>query len=661
MAASKQTNILWRYGRLAILLFCLCLTAGNAAAAGGKTLVVAGDVYFPPYEFIEERNGSPVYRGFNIDVLQAAALQQGYEIEFRPMPWDEALTALESGQVDAIGGMKYDSERLARFDFSEEFMMINAHAIFVRQETGIISGIPDLAGRRVAVQKDDVAQQHLEGQAIELIKTRHQEEALQQLLQGKVDAVVGNKLAGQYILQRLQAVGQVKIVGSLIEPQRYCIAVRKGNQAVLTVLNRGLHDIKQNGTYDTLYRKWFGQTIEYPLQQYKQYLLIAESALIVIVLLTVLMVALNLMLKREVGKRTRELEQMNEELLRKNHYIKEVNQYQNKLLNSGYTGIVTVADDGAIHFMNALAVRYLYQGEAPPDAHLRDALGDAYPQDGLRIGANGDWTLHGRYLEYAVDAWHGDQTTEAYILFVRDVTAERQWRQEAIRKDRMEALGQLVACIAHEIRNPLTAIKTFVELLPHKYDKPAFREKMQQLVPREIQRLDAIISDLLNYAKPRAGGRAWVDVAALIDSTLQFFADVIQQQQVTCQIDGLTGLQVYADAQQLRQIIINIVLNALQAMQEGAGKRLLLSGGRTAAGEVWLRIADDGPGIAPEVQARMFDPFFTTKASGTGLGLFVCYQLAQQNDANIEAVSQQGQGTAFTLTFSAKVGDASHV
>ncbi|SCM80871.1 putative Periplasmic substrate-binding histidine kinase [uncultured Sporomusa sp.] len=526
-----------------IVTFCFWPVAALAIGENPdhRVLIVAGDENFPPYEFVDSIDGSQVYRGFNVDLLKAVALSTGYEIQFRPLPWAEAMRALDRGEVHAVGGMKYNSERDKRYDFSEAYMT-NSLAIFVRKDMQAIASIDDLTGYKVAVQKDAVSYYRLKDRPVHLWLTSSQEETLALLVNGEVDAAVGNHLTGKYILQRTNKHENIKIVGGAIDPEGYCVAVQEGDP-LLAVFNRGLADIKQNGTYDKIYAKWFGEPVDYPVQYYKRNFSIALGGVVVLVVVAAVFIQINLYLQREVKKRTLEIQKINEELQR---------------------------------------------------------------------------------------------------------------------KDKMEALGKLVACIAHEIRTPLTSIKTFVELLPAKYDNPLFREKISQFVPQEVERLNTIVNDLLSYANPRKIERETTPLKRLIDNVMVFFADAIARQGIDLQIDINEEVLVQVDRQQMKQVMINIFLNAIQAVESTEHAKLTVSGG-IMDGLPYLAIFDNGAGIAEENRKFLFEPFFSTKDRGTGLGLFVSYQLAKQNRVDIRIDSQAGSGTRVTLLFNSEENEDAQI
>ena len=639
---------------LAMLFFGLLFGehSGYAEPELKKLITVAGDENFPPYEFLDERNGLKIYRGFNIDLIRAVMAKTDLDVQFVPLPWEEAVRALQDGRVDAVGGMKYDAERSQHFDFSEEYL-INSLAIFVPTGNSLIVELEDLDQKKVAVQKDDIAYQKLKNRVSRMTATVSQEEAMKLLVDGKVDAVVGNKMAGQYVLQRLGAMDSVKTVGGIINPERYGMAVRRGNSEFLAKFNDGLRKIRADGTYDSIYVKWFGEPVDYPAYYYKKYLKYLAGGLTVMAILIVIFWRVNYVLKREVAKRTEEISRVNAELIRKNAYIKNVNQYQSSVLNSGYGGILTSDAAGVIRFANRYACEHLGVPTDPVSLNLREIPNCGWIREALDNGtAAGEVLVDQNWLEYAILRLGADNQTEEIIIHFRDITEDKYLRAEVVKSQKMEALGQLVASIAHEIRTPLTSIKAFTELLPHKYDNPDFREKISRFVPQEIERLNRVVNDLLTYSNPPAVQKEKILLKALVDDVMVYFVDAFSRQDIQVRRDLDERLWVTVDKNQMKQVLINVLLNAVQALKDQAEPRLTLASEWGADGQLALSVCDNGPGIAPPVQAKVFEPFFTTKSDGTGLGLFVSYQLARRNDVEIRLNSNPGLGTEVRLIFS---------
>ena len=650
----KRSKNKKRLAALAGLLVCFCLVMLPATALAEpenkKIITVAGDAYFPPFEFLDERDGLKVYRGFNIDLIRAVIAKTDLELQFLPLPWEEALRALQEGRVDAVGGMKYDAERAHYFDFSEEYL-ISSLAIFVARDNSIIVELSDLENRRIAVQKDDIAYQKLKNRVLELTATVSQEEAIKLLLAGKVDAVVGNRMAGQYIVQRLGAMERVKSVGGFINPERYGFAVRRGNEELLAKFNEGLRKVKNDGSFDQIYFKWFGEPVDYPAYYYKKYLSYLGLGLLAALLLSLVFWRINVVLKREVAHRTQELKQANEELVRMNRYIQDVNRYQSSVLNSGYGGILTSDAAGVIRFANRYAYeRLAITGEAN-GKNLRDIDGCRWIAEILQTGdVTGEVQIGPDWIEYAVLRLAAENQQEEIIVHFRDISEEKKLREDVGKRHKMEALGQLVASIAHEIRTPLTSIKTFTEMLPNKYDNADFREKISRFVPQEIERLNRVVNDLLSYANPPAVQRERLPLKSLVDGVLVYFADAISRQGIRLSVDFDDQLPVWVDRHQMKQVLINVLLNAVQALEGRPEPRLRLSA-EQREGAVHLLVTDNGPGIAPESRHKAFEPFYTTKTGGTGLGLFVSYQLARRNSVEILLESPTAGGMVVRLIF----------
>jgi two-component system NtrC family sensor kinase len=239
---------------------------------------------------------------------------------------------------------------------------------------------------------------------------------------------------------------------------------------------------------------------------------------------------------------------------------------------------------------------------------------------------------------------------------VEERSRELQAAQDRlIQSEKLASLGQLAASIAHEINNPLAGVLTYARLLARKLatevpDAEARRSLLRQLalVERETERCCAIVRNLLEFARQREPKVEPVDVSAVLGEALSLVGNrlTIQGIELERRLEPLP--EVPADAGQLRQVMVNILLNACEAMA-GGGKLTATSRPDEAGGGVQVEIGDTGPGIPPEHLGRIFDPFFTTKEKGTGLGLSVAYGIVQRHGGRIDVRSHPGEGTAMTV------------
>jgi signal transduction histidine kinase len=216
------------------------------------------------------------------------------------------------------------------------------------------------------------------------------------------------------------------------------------------------------------------------------------------------------------------------------------------------------------------------------------------------------------------------------------------------RGEQMKAIGTLAAGLAHEIKNPLSSIKTFTEHLEARYDDPEFRGKFIKIVGGEVERMNLIVQRLLDFAKPAPPKLAPLSISAIIDGTLELLGDQLVERHVTIERAYAAQSVILGDAQQLRQVLLNLFLNSLQAMN-GHG-RLSVSTALSDT-ELIVTIADSGCGIPPKDLQKVFDPFFSTKPAGTGLGLAVARNIIEEHGGRIEIVSGVGQGTRVSIRF----------
>ncbi|MCC6215423.1 MAG: two-component system sensor protein [Polyangiaceae bacterium] len=223
---------------------------------------------------------------------------------------------------------------------------------------------------------------------------------------------------------------------------------------------------------------------------------------------------------------------------------------------------------------------------------------------------------------------------------------------------RLAALGQMAAGLAHEVKNPLGAIKGAAQLLrePEGTQLEPGAQEFVTIILEEVARLDRVVGSVLDYARPSRGEPGAVDANAVVRRTLQVLApDRHEGVELRTELDAALPL-VRADAEKLRQVLINLVLNAVQATPPGG--RVTVStrawpGGQSGADRIDVAVSDEGPGIAPEVREHLFVPFFSTKERGTGLGLAISQRMVTDMGGRIEVSSREGAGSTFRVVLPA--------
>jgi signal transduction histidine kinase len=228
-----------------------------------------------------------------------------------------------------------------------------------------------------------------------------------------------------------------------------------------------------------------------------------------------------------------------------------------------------------------------------------------------------------------------------------DIEHLRELNQQLIRTEKLAAAGTLAAGVAHEVNNPLASISSLIQILQTRHAEDLETSEMLRLISTQIARITQVLREMMDFARTRPPERARLDIKRVIEASLHLanFDEAFQRLNISIHSDTSLPL-VLADANQLQQVILNLLLNARDAMPDG-GDVIIRTRYEKQAGEVVIEISDTGTGIAPEHRAHIFDPFFTTKpaGTGTGLGLAVCYGILTSHDGRIEIAPNNGRGT----------------
>ncbi len=281
---------------------------------------------------------------------------------------------------------------------------------------------------------------------------------------------------------------------------------------------------------------------------------------------------------------------------------------------------------------------------------MREALVQSRVGDRAReveTGFSGDSPRRIRW--HLSSAREGEEAPDLVYAIGIDVTERRVLEKRAADAEALSAMGTLALNLAHEIRNPLNAAVLQLHLLGRDIDKLATDEgkraamhRRTEIVGSEIGRLNRLLTEFLELARPRGINHEPVHVGKLVDDVLDLERDAAEGRGITILRDiASDGCVALGDREKLKQVIINLVVNSIEAMKEGG----TLTAKVSCAGDVMLEIADTGAGIEPEVIANVFDPFFTTKEAGTGLGLSIVRKIVDQHGGSVQIESERGVGT----------------
>ncbi|MBF0524346.1 MAG: PAS domain-containing protein [Deltaproteobacteria bacterium] len=338
--------------------------------------------------------------------------------------------------------------------------------------------------------------------------------------------------------------------------------------------------------------------------------------------------------------------------------LKNMTTYTTNVVKSMPTGLVALDDKGQVVTINeAAAAMFRLSGEQR-HVSLNELLGSKFGE--LVTETKG----RGRVLEKEIicrdsdglavpaavsaarlaDAAGSDLGT---IWLFRDLRQVRELEKKVWRSERLAAVGRLAAGVAHEIRNPLSSIKGFAQLFKKDFPNGTPKGEYLDIMIKEIDRLNRTISDLLTYAKPKPPNLKHGDLNSLVEKTLVLWKPDPGIQVVTELSHDI--LHCAIDEDQLTQVLLNLLLNANQAV-EGGGRITVATSAGPEPRLVSMTVIDTGPGVNPEFLDRLFDPFFTTREKGTGLGLAIVHSIVEAHGGTVKVHNHPSGGAVFTIT-----------
>ncbi len=671
-----------------IILIAAPGLAGPGDESGRSTFIVGGDHDYPPYEFLDE-NGHPT--GYNAELTRAIAKVMGLNVEIRLGPWRDIRSGLESGELDVIHGMFFSKERDKLVDFSTPHTVVS-HAIFARHDSPPIGSVEHLRGKEIIVMGGDIMHDYVleNGLSDNPVVVATQADALRLLASGKHDCALIAKLPGLYWVKELK-LSNITTVGPPIRPSEYCYAVTEGNTALLARFSEGLAIVRETGRYREISKRWLGVLEPRGIPGG----VILKYAAIVLIPLSLLLTGLvlwNWTLKKKVAGRTAELEaevaerKRAEETLRQS---KDKHQNLSRALDLGLSEVfqaldeissgnpdVTISETSEIeliselkHVVNLTAENI---GEIVALSH-EFAMGLAEHFDVLHRASEGDLaarilgTSHVELLgalkevtnhmiesvfKEVTDRQQAQEALKEYSERLEEMVEERtrelrEAQGQVVYKERLATLGQVAGGVAHELRNPLAAIRNAAYFLSMAVSdaEPEVKEALE-ILEGEVLASERTIKSLLDFARREFAVPREVDLPHVVQGALSRVpvpenVDVVTQSSETLPI-------IWADPEHLTQAFENLTLNALQAMPEGG--QFMIKYATPSPEQVAISFTDTGVGMEQGALSRAFEPLFTTKAKGIGLGLTLTKMLVEAHGGTIKAESEQGKGSTFSVS-----------
>jgi PAS domain S-box-containing protein len=354
--------------------------------------------------------------------------------------------------------------------------------------------------------------------------------------------------------------------------------------------------------------------------------------------------------------------------------LEKVYDFQKSIIQKMGSGLFTIDMGGSVTFANKTSLKTLgYEYDEVKGRDIKEFFVDKKEADEVIKKILKDHIAFESYETY----WNSkkgepvpigfstsyikmdtQENSEGVLFLFRNITQVNNLRRQIERMDRLATLGELSAGIAHEIRNPLAGIKTSAQVLEESFSPGDFRSQLVSRIVKEIDRSNELLKKFFNFAKPSKPKQEFQNIEMIIDGVYLLLASRLRKKNILFKTDFAESIpQVYIDSSQIEQVILNVFLNAVEAITNGGEihvkisivKNVKLKEDIAPSDAVFIAISDNGVGIPDERLEKIFNPFFTTKSDGVGLGLSISSRLLEENGGKIELESEEGRGTTFKI------------
>ena len=493
------------------------------------------------------------------------------------------------------------------------------------------------------------------------------------LAEGKIDVAILDKAVLDYALAEEYEGLDVKVTNRYLDTVKYTVACAPGDSYLLRALNTAILDLRIGGNYEEIKSWWIQEKIETNWKILLFYVLGAMGLMLIIFgIYYFINRRIHRLLAKEIQEKTQDIRSANRQLESQVNQLQFESELRSKLIKTAYNGMVMVDREGKIQLINQGANRmagFPARAVGMPVTQLpcfqsilaqveEDIFAPGFSIDNrqitLRDGTDEPESVFRLNLQQIVEL---GQVTGALIT-LENITEEQRTLRASYEEEKNRTLNHIVAGLAHEIKNPLMSIRTYAALIRTKMDDVDFRESFAEFVPREADRINNLVESLVSYARPAKGAKSYVNLCHLVQECA-YLSQVAKRKapiEVSIQADG--EVYIYANPDQIKQTMINMMLNGIEAMEEKLryvsekrGTPRLSVSVEKVERRVLLTIADNGIGMNQEERQKCTSLFYTTKSRGTGMGLALSEQFVRENDGWLEIVSKEGEFTRFLIYF----------
>jgi len=642
--AAMKTKAVSIKGTLLLLCALAMAVCSTTDAFAKRHLKVSINPVLPPFSFLDKSESTVRVRGFSVDYINMIAKLMHADVDFYASGEMFEQKTRRDLDIKALGFKQQAGEQYAFVPIHVNF----TRCIFVGANCTTITCRKDFLHKKIVVLAEDYYGEELSDSGSEIVTVNSILDAIHLLDNGIVDAFPApSERATHYIIQK-EKQENIRKVGLPIEAIPMGILVKKGDAALIAGIRDAVLTLEKRGVVDELKDKWFGKQIE--LLDWKA--LYRPLAIIFMVVIAGLggILFWNYILKKRVAQATMDL--------------KHSRQQYMELIESSPDMIFLVDRDGEIILTNHKG-KSIIQGEKEDGGHtlfdltcaedhgiLKNLLNSIYnlgsAKDEIRFAFPGDEV---KDMDLAASLIHFEWQSKIFACcFARDVTERNQFENSLIKSERLVVIGKMAAAVAHEINNPIGIVLANAdEILDAELTPEETRECLES-IQRNAIRAGEITRNLLSLSKPEKMTLCKVDFVDIVNLSLKFMRPKLKDVKVDVIYPEETQ-SIFGDFKFLQQAVVNIILNAISAMEGAHRKNLTVRFCKKLRQQnVRLIFEDTGKGIPRENLVQIFEPFFSNgKENSFGLGLFTVNRIIEKHDGIVFAESDPGKGTKIVV------------
>ena len=653
---------------IVLILMQFCQPAAYSSMMDLDRVITVGvDPGIPPFQYVVDGE----LGGFNVALLNSIADNYDLKIEYIIMNKEIGIEKLINDEIDMVLGLRYDTKLENAIEYSDSVVQSFVCMLVKEDKKELVQTHLSDSYFVASVEKNSTELKFLENlRRVNFNVAFNQEDAFQLLLMERADFLIGVRDTIEFLMTKYHTTEEYVIVESYTTPVEYLIGVKHGNTYLLNLLNQGLSRLKLSGDYEELYIDWIENSPASISKRMGEIKRISLTGAVLGIALTSVIFIWNRSLKRQIKIKTKELVETNAELESQIIETKNNANLKDLICNSSPRGIVVFDINGIISAFNNSALKIASLKEAPIGGNIYNIEpinlmlkgkvdlifkgNSSYVCKEFRYIQDGHEVIC-RYVIYPL--YDYNKSLRGIIITIEDITEETILKEQILEKEKNDVLTQVIAGIAHEIRNPVTAIKTLVELLPHKFNNPKFRDDLVKIVPDELYRVDKLIDNLIDYSKHRSEATIRFDLKDVIDSSVAMLQHVFDISNINVNVNINEELIVLGDNNQIKQVMINLLLNSKEAIIQRQSANYhgeIDINGYKIDDEIIVVFLDNGIGMDENEIGKAFEIFYTTKDKGSGLGLPITRQIIERNNATISIDSRKNEYTKITLRFQLK-------